>query len=37
MIKRAQIQGFKCLREVTVDLGPFNVAIGPNDTGKTSF
>jgi predicted ATPase len=37
MIKRAQIQGFKCLRDVTVDLGPFNVLIGPNDTGKSSF
>lgn len=37
MIKRAQIQGYKCLRDVTVDLGPFNVLIGPNDTGKSSF
>lgn len=37
MIERALIQGFKCLRKVEVDLAPFVVLIGPNDSGKTSF
>lgn len=37
MIRRVEVQGFKCLHDVKVDLGPFNVLIGPNDSGKTSF
>ena len=37
MITRVRIQGYKCLRDVTVPLGPFNVLIGPNDAGKSSF
>ncbi len=37
MIDKIHIQNFKCLRDVEVELGPFNVLIGPNDSGKTSF
>jgi predicted ATPase len=37
VIEKVRIQNFKCLRDVTVELGPFTVLIGPNDTGKTSF
>lgn len=37
MLTRAEIKGFKCLRDVSVDLRPFNVLIGPNDSGKSSF
>lgn len=32
-----RVQNFKALRDVTVDLEPFTVLIGPNDTGKSSF
>lgn len=37
MLKRLTVKNFKCLRNIDVPLGPFNVLIGPNDTGKTSF
>ncbi len=37
MISRMRVQHFKALRDVTVDLEPFTVLIGPNDTGKSSF
>ncbi len=37
MITRMTVKNFKALRDVTVDLAPFTVLIGPNDTGKTSF
>jgi energy-coupling factor transporter ATP-binding protein EcfA2 len=37
MIKEIRIQNFKCLLDTTVELGPFTVLIGPNDSGKTSF
>ena len=37
MIKRLTIKNFKCLRDIDISLGNFNVLIGPNDTGKTSF
>ncbi|MCI0377261.1 MAG: ATP-binding protein [Gemmataceae bacterium] len=36
MIKTIHIQNYKCLRDVKVKLGPFNVLIGQNDSGKTS-
>jgi predicted ATPase len=31
------IENFKCFKDFTIDLGPFNVLIGPNDSGKTTF
>jgi predicted ATPase len=37
MLTRAEIKGFKCLHDVNVELGAFNVLIGPNDSGKSSF
>lgn len=37
MITRMKVENFKALRSVEVDLAPFTVLIGPNDTGKTSF
>lgn len=37
MIEAVRIQGYKCLRSVEVEVGPFNVLIGQNDTGKSSF
>jgi predicted ATPase len=37
MLSRARVQGYKCLRDVTVELGRFNVLIGRNDSGKSAF
>lgn len=37
MIKKVHLQNFKCLQDTQVDLGPFTLLIGQNDSGKTSF
>ncbi len=37
MLTRVEIENFRCIRKVGVDLGPFTVLIGPNDSGKTAF
>jgi predicted ATPase len=37
MIHRFQVRNFKALRDVTLDLTPIHVLIGPNDSGKTSI
>lgn len=37
MITHLHIQNFKCLRDVQVDLVPFTILIGPNDSGKSSL
>src|SRR6266436_4301204 len=37
MLERIHIENYKCLRDVTVDLGDFTILIGPNDSGKSSF
>lgn len=37
MINRFRVQNYKALREVTLDLTPIHVLIGPNDSGKTSL
>ncbi len=37
MIKRFRVQNYKALRDVTLDLTPIHVFIGPNDSGKTSI
>lgn len=37
MLQSFHIQNFKCLRDTTLELGPFTVLIGPNDSGKTSI
>jgi predicted ATPase len=37
MITRFGVRNYKALRDVTIDLTPFHVLIGPNDSGKTSI
>lgn len=37
MITRFQVQNYKALRDVTLDLTPIHVLIGPNNSGKTSI
>ncbi len=37
MLKRVHVRGYKCLRDISVDLGPFTVLVGRNDSGKSSF
>ena len=37
MITRFQVQNYKALRDVTLDLTPMHALIGPNDAGKTSI
>lgn len=36
MIKTFHVQNYKALRDVTLELTPLHVLIGPNDSGKTS-
>ncbi len=37
MITSMHIENFKCFKDFDIDLGPFNVLVGPNDSGKTSL
>lgn len=37
MIERVQIQNYKALQDVLINLTPIHVLIGPNDSGKTSI
>lgn len=37
MIEWVRVAGYKCLLDVEVEAGPFNVLIGRNDSGKSSF
>jgi predicted ATPase len=37
MITRFHVQNYKALRDVTLELTPIHVLIGPNDSGKTSI
>ncbi len=37
MIEKVTLQNYKCLRDVTLELSPFTVLIGPNDSGKSSL
>ncbi len=37
MIKRIRVKNYKSLRDVDLELGPFNVLIGPNASGKSNF
>src|SRR5580698_6051379 len=36
MITQFRVQNYKALRDVSVDLTPLHVLIGPNNSGKTS-
>ncbi|AUX39330.1 chromosome partition protein [Sorangium cellulosum] len=37
MITRLEVDGFKSLREFTVDFEPFTVLVGPNSAGKSNI
>ncbi len=37
MITRFRVRNYKALRDITLDLTPIHVLIGPNDSGKTSI
>lgn len=37
MITRLEIENFKAIRKLAVDLGPLTVLVGPNDAGKTTI
>lgn len=37
MLKQIQIQGFRSVAELRVDLGPLLVVFGPNAAGKSNF
>ena len=37
MITSVRIRNFKSFRDVEVSLGPFNVLVGPNMSGKSNF
>jgi predicted ATPase len=37
MIREVAIHNFRSLRDVTVELGPLTVLVGPNASGKSSF
>lgn len=37
MLNRLHVRNYKCLRNVSVDLTPLTVLVGPNDSGKTSL
>lgn len=37
MITKFEVNNFKCLKDLKLDLSPFSVCIGPNDSGKSSF
>ena len=37
MIEHIEIEGFKSLEKVSLDLGPLNIFVGTNGSGKTNF
>ena len=37
MITRVEIENWKAIRKVSVDLGPMTVLVGPNDAGKSTI
>ena len=37
MITSMHIENFKCFKQFDIELGKFNVLIGPNDSGKTAL
>jgi predicted ATP-dependent endonuclease of OLD family len=36
VIKRLEVKNFRCLRDVTIELGPLTVLVGPNASGKSA-
>jgi predicted ATPase len=37
MLKKFRVQNFMCLKDVTVELCPLTIFIGPNSSGKSAF
>jgi len=37
MVTRVEVNNYKCLREVRQDLGRFQILVGPNASGKSTF
>jgi len=37
MITRLQVRNFKSLRDIDLELGPLNVLVGPNMSGKSNI
>jgi predicted ATPase len=37
MIRKFRVENFMCLKDVTIDLNPFNIFIGPNSSGKSAL
>jgi len=37
MLKRVRIQGYRCFRDVEVELKPLQILVGPNGSGKSAF
>jgi len=37
MIRRIEVLGYRCLKHVSVELGPFMVLVGPNGSGKSAL
>ena len=37
MLKRVRIRGYRCFRDVDVELKPLQVLVGPNGSGKSAF
>ena len=37
MLERFHVANYKALKDVSLDLTPIHVLIGPNDAGKTSL
>jgi predicted ATPase len=37
MFRKIQIARYKCIKYVEVSLAPFNILIGPNASGKSTF
>jgi len=37
MITRLQVRNFKSLRDIDIELGPLNVLVGPNMSGKSNI
>lgn len=36
-LRKVRVENFGCLRDVTVELEPLTVLVGPNDSGKSTF
>ncbi|MCS7351935.1 MAG: AAA family ATPase [Anaerolineae bacterium] len=37
MLKRVRIRGYRCFRDVDIELKPLQILVGPNGSGKSAF